>query len=266
MSQTVFHTALCSLTNAFLPLLQQLCTTPNLAALLTLGGFLLLLTGVGCLELVRKKRRTRAIAFCCMIPALIGLILASISVLTAWLSRQEEKNAAKSYLAYATTIDQTVAQQAYHEATAYNLALAENCVAQECCTLSDVDSVVAVLELPAIGQTLPVYAGVEANMLQHGAGLLPGSSLPVGGAGTHTVLVGCSGLLRAELFTDLKAFREGDSFYIHVLGRTLVYQVDAAQTVSAADTVFPLVPSVDQVTLVTSYADGAYFLVHGVRD
>ena len=99
---------------------------------------------------------------------------------------------------------------------------------------------------------------------KRGACLLPGSSYPIGGEGTHPVLVGCSGYLQAELFTDLNALREGNRFYIHILGRTLTYQVDQLQSVSAADVSFPIVPGIDQMTLVTAYSDNTYVLVHGV--
>ena len=182
MYQTVFHTTLCSLTNAFLPLPQQLYTTPNLAALLTLGGFLLMLAGVGCLELARNKRRIPAITFCCLLSVLAGLVLASIPALTAWFSRREQKAAANAYLTYAAAMDETAVEQAYHNAAACNLALAEGREV-ECPALPEADAVIAVLELPSIGQTLPVFFGVEADVLRHGAGLLPGSSLPIGGAG-----------------------------------------------------------------------------------
>lgn len=264
MYQTVFHTTLCSLTNAFLPLPQQLYTTPNLAALLTLGGFLLMLAGVGCLELARNKRRIPAITFCCLLSVLAGLVLASIPALTAWFSRREQKAAANAYLTYAAAMDETAVEQAYHNAAACNLALAEGREV-ECPALPEADAVIAVLELPSIGQTLPVYLGTAADALQFGTGLLPESSLPIGGAGTHAVFIGRTGLLRAELFSDLNALREGDCFYIHVLGRTLTYQVDLVQTAGTPEISFPMIPGVDQVTLVTSYTDDAYFVVHSVN-
>ncbi|MFR8334290.1 MAG: hypothetical protein ACLU9S_19650 [Oscillospiraceae bacterium] len=62
----------------------------------------------------------------------------------------------------------------------------------------------------------------------------------MGGAGTHTALLGCSGLLRAGLFTDLNAFREGDIFYVHILGRTLPYRLDACQSMAEGEVSFPV--------------------------
>lgn len=57
----------------------------------------------------------------------------------------------------------------------------------------------------------------------------------------------------------------GNFIYIHILGRTLTYQVDWAQAASPEEAVFPTLAGADQITLVTAYADNAYFLVHGVR-
>ena len=249
---------------AALPQPQQLHAALELTVLLTIGGFLLLLVGLGCLSFARRKRWGPAMAFCCMLPVLTGLVLASIPALTAWFSRREQKAAANAYLTYAAAMDEAAVEQAYHNAAAYNLALAEGSEV-ECPALPEADAVIAVLELPSIGQTLPVFFGVETDVLRHGAGLLPGSSLPIGGAGTHAVFIGRTGLLRAELFSDLNALREGDCFYIHVLGRTLTYQVDLVQSAGTSEISFPMIPGVDQVTLVTSYTDDAYFVVHSVN-
>ena len=105
---------------------------------------------------------------------------------------QGAKAAANAYLTYAAAMDEAAVEQAYHNAAAYNLALAEGSEV-ECPALPEADAVIAVLELPSIGQTLPVFFGVETDVLRHGAGLLPGSSLPIGGAGTHAVSLAAQG-------------------------------------------------------------------------
>ena len=78
---------------------------------------------------------------------------------------------------------------------------------------------------------LPIYHSVDENVLQIAAGHLPGTSLPVGGAGTHAVLSGHRGLPSARLFTDLDKMEIGDVFYITVLSDVLTYQVDQIRTV-----------------------------------
>ncbi|MCQ2434711.1 MAG: class C sortase [Oscillospiraceae bacterium] len=78
---------------------------------------------------------------------------------------------------------------------------------------------------------LPIYHGVDDNVLQIGAGHLEGTSLPVGGTSTHAVLSGHRGLPSSKLFTDLDKLEVGDTFYITVLSDVLTYQVDQIRTV-----------------------------------
>jgi sortase A len=66
------------------------------------------------------------------------------------------------------------------------------------------------VEIPAIGVSLPIYHGVSDEVLAAGVGHVPGSSLPVGGAGTHCVLSGHRGLPSSRLFTDLDRLQTGD--------------------------------------------------------
>lgn len=82
------------------------------------------------------------------------------------------------------------------------------------------------VEIPVINCKLPVYHGVDESVLQIAIGHLVGTSLPVGGIGTHSVLSGHRGLPRAKLFTDLDKVAKGDVFMIHVLDETITYKVD----------------------------------------
>lgn len=87
------------------------------------------------------------------------------------------------------------------------------------------------IEIPAIHVSLPIYHYASEEILGKGIGHLYGSSLPVGGKGTHAVLTGHCGLMDARLFTDLENLKEGDSFSIHVLDKDLRYQVDQIKIV-----------------------------------
>ncbi|HAM16112.1 MAG TPA: class C sortase [Eggerthellaceae bacterium] len=87
------------------------------------------------------------------------------------------------------------------------------------------------IEINKLAVDLPIYHTVDDPVLQVGIGHIPGTSLPGGGLGTHTVLSGHRGLPSSKLFTDLDALDEGDTFLLHVLDRTLAYQVDQIRIV-----------------------------------
>ena len=98
------------------------------------------------------------------------------------------------------------------------------------------DGLMGYIEIPAIGVSLPVYHGTEESTLDRGVGHLLGSSLPVGGAGTHCVLTGHSGLAGQKMFSDLNLLKAGDLFFLRVLGQTLAYKVVEIYTVLPEDT------------------------------
>lgn len=99
---------------------------------------------------------------------------------------------------------------------------------------------------------LPIYHDVDENVLQIAVGHLPGTSLPVGGKGTHAVLSGHRGLPSAKLFTDLDKLEVGDVFYITVLSEVMTYQVDQIKTVSPHNVEDLLIdPNEDYCTLFT---------------
>ncbi|SFG63232.1 class C sortase [Oribacterium sp. WCC10] len=81
------------------------------------------------------------------------------------------------------------------------------------------------ITIPKIEVRLPIYHSTDESVLQIGVGHIPGSSLPVGGESSHTVLSGHRGLPSAKLFTRLDEMTEGDIFALHVLGKVLIYKV-----------------------------------------
>ena len=114
------------------------------------------------------------------------------------------------------------------------------------------NGVMGYVEIPKIEVRLPIYHGTGEEELEKGTGHLYGTSLPVGGEGTHSVISGHRGLPSALLFTDLDQLEVGDKFALHVLGETLAYEVDQILVVEPTD-VSSLVPEQgrDYVTLVT---------------
>ena len=93
------------------------------------------------------------------------------------------------------------------------------------------DGMMGYIEINKLRTRLPIYHGLEDTVLQVAIGHISGTSLPVGGPGTHTVISGHRGLPSAKLFTDIDELVEGDTFVINVLDETLTYEVDRISTV-----------------------------------
>ncbi len=89
------------------------------------------------------------------------------------------------------------------------------------------NGVIGYIEIESIHIYLPIYHGTGENVLHSGIGHLEGSSLPVGGAGTHALLSGHSGLPSSKLFTNIDRLEAGDTFVLHILGEELTYRVES---------------------------------------
>ncbi|MCD7735592.1 MAG: class C sortase [Lachnospiraceae bacterium] len=131
------------------------------------------------------------------------------------------------------------------------------------------DGVMGYLSIPKIDLYLPIYHGTGDESLSSGVGHLEGTSLPVGGEGTHAVLAGHRGLPSAALFTDLDWLEEGDVFYLYILVETLTYEVTGTEVTEPTETEsLAIVPGEDLVTLVTCTPYGVNtqrLLVHASR-
>lgn len=131
------------------------------------------------------------------------------------------------------------------------------------------DGMMGYVEIPVIGENIPIYHYTTEESLKKGAGHLFGSSLPIGGENTHAIISAHRGLPSAKLFTDLNLVEDGDVFYIHVLNKTLAYQVDQILTVKPEETEsLGIQDGEDLVTLVTCtpYAVNTHrLLVRGHR-
>ncbi len=115
-----------------------------------------------------------------------------------------------------------------------------------------VGGVICYIDIPKINVYLPVQHGTGAETLEKSVGHVVGTSLPVGGSSTHAVLSAHSGLASSKLFSDIDQLAVGDTFYIHVLGEVLAYEVDAIHTVLPTDTsLLQIEDNKDLVTLVT---------------
>lgn len=195
-----------------------------------------------------------------------------------------QRNSSKSISEY----DETVAQMNeetrkafYTETEAYNSTLRSNPVGRfadmteemlnEYMNTLNVDGsgMMCYLKIDKLGLNLPVYHGTTEDVLQKYVGHIEGTSLPIGGKGTHCGLSGHRGLPSAVLFTNLDRVEVGDIFSIIVLGEEHFYQVDQIVTVLPND-MSPLAidPEMDYVTLVTCtpYGENTHrLMIRGAR-
>ncbi|MFP7366135.1 class C sortase [Corynebacterium callunae] len=122
---------------------------------------------------------------------------------------------------------------------------------------------------PAVDISLPIYHGTSAEVLDKGVGHLYGTSLPVGGPSTRSVLTSHSGLPNAKLFTGLHQAKVGDTFWISVMGEDHYYQVREIEKVLPNETdSFKIIEGEDWVTLFTCTPVGVNshrLLVHAER-
>lgn len=125
------------------------------------------------------------------------------------------------------------------------------------------------LLVPKISVDLPIMHGAGQDVLEHAAGHLAGTSLPVGGKNTRAVITGHSNLKGATLFTRLGELEKGDPFYIKVMGNTMAYRVNDIRIVSPTDTkALKIRKGRDEVTLLTCTGQGntLRLLVTGERN
>jgi sortase A len=193
---------------------------------------------------------------------LIGLSLLLYPSVSNYWNSLHQTRAIAGYTEAVAEIDTEELDKMWEEAQQYNSTLLKNTnrwnmskeEKKEYESLLNVggDGVMASINIPSLRLSLPIYHGVDEEELQIAVGHIPGTSLPVGGKGTHCVLSGHRGLPSAKLFSDLNMLTEGDIFIINTLDRTLTYEVDQIRIV-LPDELDDLAidPEQDYCTLVT---------------
>lgn len=130
-------------------------------------------------------------------------------------------------------------------------------------------SIIGYVKIDKIGVELPIYHGTSDEVLSKGVGHLEGSSLPVGGESSHSVMSAHRGLPSAKLFTDLDRLEMGDTFQIIVLDQVLTYQVDQVKVITPREIDdLQIVEGKDYCTLFTCTPYGINthrLLVRGIR-
>lgn len=191
-----------------------------------------------------------------------GLSLLLYPTVSDYWNSFHQSRAVVSYSDSVAQLDNISYQAVWDEAHAYNAALPKKRNRfymrekdrQEYEKLLNVNGngVMAMIDIPKIKVSLPIYHGTDEAVLQVAIGHLEGSSLPVGGAGSHCVVSGHRGLPSAKLFSNLDQLDLGDTFMIHVLDETLTYEVDQVLVVEPDEMdALAINPEYDLCTLIT---------------
>ena len=181
-----------------------------------------------------KKGRISTIVL--VVILLAGLCLLLYPTVSDCWNRLHQSKAIADYDEAVSQLDDARCDELWQEAVEYNETLLSNpdrfkMTDEERARyehLLDVlgNGIIGSVDIPSIGCSLPVYHGTNEAVLQIAVGHIEGSSLPVGGPGTHCVLSGHRGLPSARLFTDIDKLEPGDRFSLRVLNKTLTYEVD----------------------------------------
>lgn len=228
-----------------------------------------------------KRRYLQIILAAMLFQLALGLTL--YPVISNWYNQRHQSQIQTAYQEVLEQTDTAELERIREQAAAYNVAItpgaAEGAYTQESIIAASEDyvnqlnvggsGIMGYVVIPKISVNLPIYHGTGSDSLDRGTGHLLGSSLPVGGESSHTIITGHSGMASQKMFTDLEQLQEGDVFYLHVLDEVLAYQVNDIHTVLPHDTSFlGIVPGQDLCTLVTCTPTGINthrLLVQGSR-
>ena len=192
---------------------------------------------------------------------LTGLSVLLYPTVSNYVNSKSQSVAIASYVERKDQLDTASYDDMMAEAKAYNeqiktdpgrFAIQGETKNQYLCLLGSNGGAVGYIEIDSIDVTLPIYLGDSPAVLKAGIGTMPGSSLPIGGAGTHSVLTGHRGLPSSKLFTNLDKVEVGDMFVLHILNEVLTYQVDQIRIVEPQDlSELEIQPEQDLCTLIT---------------
>ena len=192
----------------------------------------------------------------------VGLGLILYPSFADWWNSFHQSRAVASYMEAVASMDKSMYEEMLKEADAYNAKLSKTGIQwmlteeqkkeyEKVLNINDT-GIMGYIDIPKINVELPIYHGTDEAVLQIAVGHLEGTSLPVGGKGSHCVVSGHRGLPSARLFTDIDKLVEGDTFTLTVLNRTVTYEVDQIRIVEPTDlSDLQLDKKMDLCTLVT---------------
>lgn len=182
---------------------------------------------------------------------LVGVGILSYPLISSVVNNIGIRNEAKVEYDKALNMDTSEIDALFAEAEAYNQSLLNTVILtdpfdeeayaaigehyQETFNAGD-NGLIGFIDIPKINVYLPIYHGVSTEVLERGAGHLDNTAFPIGGPSTHSVISAHTAFPTETFFDYLTDMEEGDLFYIHVLNRTLTYQVDQIKVVLPDDT------------------------------
>lgn len=186
----------------------------------------------------QQKGHSLVSAILVTLVLLIGLSLLLYPTVADYINSLDYKKDIEDYQQEVQKLDDTTRQELLTAAYEYNAALlerstrigeltAEQLAEYESLLDPSDNGMMGYIEIEKAGIYLPVYHGTEESVLQAGIGHIEGSSLPVGGVGTHAILSGHTGLPSSKLFSNIDQLKTGDTFELHILGEVLTYQVES---------------------------------------
>ena len=210
----------------------------------------------------KKKNNGRISNWLLVGIMIIGLLILGYPSFSDWWNSYHQSRAIASYVQRVANMDTAEYDRMFAEAQQYNSELAlknnrylmdEAEIERYSNTLNVTDDgIMGYIDIPKINISYPIYHGTDENVLQIAIGHIEGTSLPVGGIGTHSALSGHRGLPSARLFTDIDQLVVGDTFMLQILDRTLTYEVDLISEVLPEELQrLEIDPAMDYCTLVT---------------
>ena len=209
---------------------------------------------------------------------LVGVCILLYPALSDFWNSKTQSRAITDYESVLDNMSEHEYEAIFEAAHAYNRALYETEYPlvdygkvpgyNEALTVTE-NGMIGYLKIDRIGVELPIYHGTSSSVLNKGVGHLEGSSLPVGGENTHSIMSAHRGLPTAKLFTDLDRLEKGDTFQIIVLDQVFTYQVDYIKVIEPTDVSdLQIIEGGDYCTLFTCTPYGINthrLLVRGVR-
>lgn len=167
----------------------------------------------------------------------LGLLIAMYPIISNYYYTVENNNEIKDFNEAVSEMPSKEVLERIELAKAYNDTLDPSRLAdpyterekkgvENYARMLEVREKIGFIDVPKINQQIPVYAGTSEDVLQHACGHLEGTSLPVGGKDTHSVITAHRGLPQVKLFRDLDKMEVGDIFFFTNVKETLAYKVD----------------------------------------